>query len=154
MGEMIIMYDVLILTGGFKAALALKKLNPDLKVMAALGGGAEEHYGRLMEATDKRRTFIDSVMGFLEKHEFDGLDVAMESEGQPFSYVLSKCFFSTYNAQQRRGEFSSSMQAKPSMLIKGLRCLLSSFKSSKIEINLSPYNERKHQVTVAMIFKN
>lgn len=37
-----------------------------------------EKYGRLLTNVDARRTFITNVVDFIEKHNFQGLDLDLE----------------------------------------------------------------------------
>ncbi|CAL8102804.1 unnamed protein product [Orchesella dallaii] len=64
---------------------ALKDLNPDLKVLASVGGwafndpGETQHEFRDLSATTQsRKKFINSVKEFLDKYDFDGIDIDWE----------------------------------------------------------------------------
>ena len=66
--------------GNYKRLNELKKQNPDLKTLIAIGGWNEgsTKYS-LMAATKKsRKQFVYSVLRFLDKHSFDGLEVDWE----------------------------------------------------------------------------
>ena len=55
--------------------------NYGLKVLIALGGwndSAGNKYSRLVNDAAARKRFIDSVLTFIENHNFDGLDLDWE----------------------------------------------------------------------------
>ena len=55
--------------------------NYGLKVLIALGGwndSAGNKYSRLVNDAAARKRFIDSVITFIENHNFDGLDLDWE----------------------------------------------------------------------------
>lgn len=58
----------------------LKDQNPSLKTLIAIGGWNEgsEKYSAMASSETTRNTFADSVVEFLEKYNFDGLDVDWE----------------------------------------------------------------------------
>src|SRR6266487_545659 len=61
--------------------LALKKKNPDLKLLISMGGygdSAGDKYSRLVNSADARHNFVRHVVGFLKQHHFDGLDIDWE----------------------------------------------------------------------------
>ncbi len=68
---------------GFGKATALKQSNPDLKVTLAIGGWNEgsKKYSEMAQDPNKRKIFADSVVEFLEKYNFDGLDLDWEYPG-------------------------------------------------------------------------
>ena len=72
--------DYEVIRGGFKAALALKHSNPALKVMVAIGGWAEggRQYSQMVSSYETRENFIESVVIFMDKYKFDGLDLDWE----------------------------------------------------------------------------
>ncbi|XP_047477009.1 chitinase-3-like protein 1 [Penaeus chinensis] len=58
----------------------LKKINPALKTILAVGGWNEgsEDYSVMAMDPEKRKTFIESSIELVRKHNFDGLDVDWE----------------------------------------------------------------------------
>ena len=55
----------------------LRTVNPHLTTIIAIGGWNEgsDKYSRMASNPSTRKTFVDSVVKFLQKYEFDGLDV-------------------------------------------------------------------------------
>jgi len=66
--------------GAFKRFCKLKEQNPELKAILAIGGWNEKskQYSEMAESAAHRKTFIDSVIAFLPKFGFDGLDLDWE----------------------------------------------------------------------------
>jgi chitinase len=60
----------------------LKKKNPSLKTTIAIGGWDDSHngtkYSDMVASSANRKTFVDSVVAFLELYKFDGLDIDWE----------------------------------------------------------------------------
>jgi len=69
---------------GYKKATELKNSFPKLKVTVAVGGWNEgsEKYSQLARDPTKRRKFAESVVQFLQKYNFDGLDLDWEYPGK------------------------------------------------------------------------
>ena len=70
-------------SGNYRATVDLKKMNPSLKVLIAVGGWAEggKKYSAMASTMQTRSRFVESVVDFLREHEFDGLDVDWEYPG-------------------------------------------------------------------------
>jgi len=73
-----------ILLEGYKRFNELRKKNPHLTTMVALGGWTEgsEKYSIMAKDPKLRANFVKSVVEFLKKHDFDGLDMDWEYPGQ------------------------------------------------------------------------
>jgi len=65
---------------GFRKVTDLKYVNPKLKITLAIGGWNEgsTKYSEMARDPEKRKTFVESVVEFLKKHNFDGLDLDWE----------------------------------------------------------------------------
>ncbi|CAB3372894.1 Hypothetical predicted protein [Cloeon dipterum] len=66
--------------GWYRKLTVMKKQYPHLKVTIAIGGWNEgsTNYSRMAEDPQKRQIFIQSVIKFLDKFDFDGLDLDWE----------------------------------------------------------------------------
>jgi chitinase len=66
--------------GAFRRFVQLKKLNPELKTILAIGGWNEgsEKYSEMASNATLRAKFVDSVLDILLKFGFDGLDFDWE----------------------------------------------------------------------------
>ncbi|XP_067001763.2 chitinase-3-like protein 1 [Anabrus simplex] len=69
---------------GFGRFLALRKQNPAVKVMAAIGGWNEgsQKYSQVMNDDSKRAVFVQSVVDFVTEYGFDGFDLDWEYPAQ------------------------------------------------------------------------
>ena len=68
---------------GYQRFNNLRKVNPELTTMISLGGWYEgsEKYSDMARSPVYRKNFIDSVIAFLGKYDFDGLDLDWEYPG-------------------------------------------------------------------------
>jgi chitinase len=66
--------------GAYERFTKLKEKNPELKVIVAIGGWNEGSikYSQMSRTREGRRKFIDSVIVFLDRFKFDGLDLDWE----------------------------------------------------------------------------
>lgn len=73
----------------------LKKQNPNLKVLLAVGGwSVASHPFSAMSNTDaSRRQFVSSAITFLRNHSFDGLDIDWEYPTQRGGTAADKTHF-------------------------------------------------------------
>ncbi|TRY79747.1 hypothetical protein TCAL_01968 [Tigriopus californicus] len=72
-----------IVKGNYLAASVLKKTNPNLRVMIAIGGWNEGglRYSQMAADPERREIFVNSVIKFLDQHNFDGIDLDWEYPG-------------------------------------------------------------------------
>lgn len=63
--------------GAMERFTGLKKINPNLKTIVAIGGWNEGSikYSAMASNPSSRKTFVDSCVEFIEKYNFDGLDM-------------------------------------------------------------------------------
>ena len=65
----------------YEQIISLKEKNPRLKVSIAIGGWVDsegDKYSRMVNNQTSRTKFIESVVQFINKHKFDGLDLDWE----------------------------------------------------------------------------
>ena len=70
---------------GYEDIAALKTKAPQLKVMISVGGWTDSNkdpnkYFNLVSNANNTNTFVKSVVAFLRRYNFDGIDVAWEPE--------------------------------------------------------------------------
>lgn len=63
--------------GAFKRFNNLKKINSKLKTIIAIGGWNEGSikYSNMATQPESRKIFVQSVVDFIKKYDFDGLDL-------------------------------------------------------------------------------
>ena len=66
-----------------REVVALKKQNPDLKVMLAIGGGCSEGFTDLAACDSCRKAFAADCRRLIEEFGLDGIDFDWESPGFP-----------------------------------------------------------------------
>ncbi|CAL4110837.1 unnamed protein product, partial [Meganyctiphanes norvegica] len=68
---------------GYRRFNDRKKQNPQLKTLLAVGGWNQgsANFSLIASDSEKRKTFVDSVLVFLKAHDFDGLDMDWEYPG-------------------------------------------------------------------------
>lgn len=70
------------LAPGLKSLLALKKQNPQLKVIVSVGGWTADGFSDAALTDTSRNTFARSVVELLREHDVDGIDLDWEYPGQ------------------------------------------------------------------------
>jgi chitinase len=65
------------------ALVALKQQNPSLTVLISVGGWlGSGNFSDMALTKQSRRTFIDSAVNFIDRHQLDGLDIDWEFPGE------------------------------------------------------------------------
>ncbi|ENN70443.1 hypothetical protein YQE_12947, partial [Dendroctonus ponderosae] len=72
-------YDIV--QGGYKAVVALKRFNRNLKVLLSIGGPRDEashRFSNMISAANGRRDFIRSAFSLVKEFHFDGVEIHWE----------------------------------------------------------------------------
>lgn len=74
---------------------ALRKINPSLKVMVAMGGWNQGStvYSHVASSAALRSTMVNNVVAFLQKYNFDGFDLDWEYPGMRGGAATDKANF-------------------------------------------------------------
>uniref|UniRef100_A0A1I8QE20 chitinase n=1 Tax=Stomoxys calcitrans TaxID=35570 RepID=A0A1I8QE20_STOCA len=83
--------------GFISRTMALKKTNPNLKVLAVVGGWNEGSvkYSQMAADSNKRKNFIQTTLNFIRQYGFDGLDLDWEYPVQRGGLAADKQNFVT-----------------------------------------------------------
>ncbi|RZB39534.1 Glyco hydro 18 domain containing protein [Asbolus verrucosus] len=70
--------------GEISHLMSLKQQNPELKVLLSMGGWNEgsEKYSKVAADPEKRAVLVQSALGYVKEHGFDGFDFDWEYPGQ------------------------------------------------------------------------
>jgi len=92
--------------GALKRFTNLKRQNPNLITMAAIGGWNEgsERYSDMAKTPESRKKFIISVVNFLERFDFDGFDLDWEYPANRGGVPEDKANFASL-LKEMRSEF-------------------------------------------------
>ena len=55
-----------------------RKKDPDTKIVLSIGGWGADGFSQMAGSSTRRKTFIDSVMAFIDKYQLDGVDLDWE----------------------------------------------------------------------------
>lgn len=77
--------EIDIVQNGFNRFTDLKKKSPLLRTMIAVGGWAHggAKFSRMAARRERRKKFVTSVVNFLERYGFDGLEISWLYPGNP-----------------------------------------------------------------------
>lgn len=94
--------------GGFNKLTSMKRSNPRLKVLLAIGGWNEgsENYSKLAASPSRRQKFVKQSCQFIRQHGFDGLDIDWEYPADRGGVPEDKQNFVSL-VRELRNEFSS-----------------------------------------------
>lgn len=72
-------WDTGVLRGNFNQLIKLRERNPHLQTMISLGGWTwSSNFSEVAATPQSRKAFVDSCVEFMERYEFDGIDVDWE----------------------------------------------------------------------------
>ena len=82
-------------TGLYARTQDLKKKNPSLKFLLAIGGWrvGSEPFTAMVGSEENRKSFIRNAIKYLRKHNFDGLDMDWEFPGTRGSSAEDKVLY-------------------------------------------------------------
>ena len=67
-------------SGGYKSAVGLRKRDPGLRVLISISSPDNGRiYRELFAGFDRTQKFVESVLNFLKKHDFDGVEIDWEN---------------------------------------------------------------------------
>lgn len=58
--------------------VALRRVNPELKVLASVGGWGGDHFSEAASSESSRERFAESAIALVRRHDLDGIDIDWE----------------------------------------------------------------------------
>ncbi|KAI0209831.1 Acidic mammalian chitinase [Lamellibrachia satsuma] len=107
-------------TGVYSHVVALKRKQPELKVMLAVGGWnfGVEKMSAMLETEKHRKEFANNVVTFLRQRDFDGFDLDFEYPARRGSPPEDKERFALLCKELReRFELDAKQRSKPRLLL-------------------------------------
>jgi GH18 family chitinase len=75
--DILMLINFILIKGMYRRFNHLRSYNPHLTTMIGIGGWNEgsDKYSAMASSAASRKIFVDSVVKFLQKYDFDGLDL-------------------------------------------------------------------------------
>ncbi|TMS15944.1 Acidic mammalian chitinase [Larimichthys crocea] len=98
---------------------ALKNKNGNLKTLLSVGGWnfGSTGFSQMVLSSANRQTFINSVISFLRKYEFDGLDIDWEYPANRGGSYQDKQYYSVFLEEMRAAFENEAKQSNKARLL-------------------------------------